>query len=269
MNIIEFSFFDWWLLEAFSIVSDYFIFASIAFVLFYVLLKKPMWFRKVQKKMPKMSDYRRDIMYSLISVSIFATMGLFVFYFGREYTNTYANISDYGIPYYILSWVLMFLIHDTYFYWMHRAMHHPFLFKHVHLVHHKSTNPSPWTAYAFHPIEGFLEALIIPIIAFSIPTHFGAMSMFFLFQIGYNVYGHLGFEIYPKGFHKTWLGKYVNTSVAHNLHHDKFHGNYGLYFLIWDRILGTVRSDYDTVYEVTTEKHLASETKIPAGIASN
>ena len=249
---MELTFFEYWTRELTGILSDYLKFASIAFVLFYILLKKPMWYRKVQKKLPQLSDYGRDIFYSVISVSIFATMGLFVFYYGNEYTNTYANISDYGVLYYILSWVLMFLIHDTYFYWVHRAMHHPVLFKHVHLVHHKSTNPSPWTAYAFHPFEAFLEALIIPIIAFTIPTHIGAIGLFFLFQIVYNVYGHLGFELYPSGFHKTWIGRYINTSVAHNLHHDKYHGNYGLYFLFWDRLLGTMRSDYDETFEKTT-----------------
>lgn len=254
------SFFDFWLREASGIVSDYFLFATSAFVLFYILLKKPMWFRKVQKKLPALTDYGRDIIYSMISVTIFATVALVVFYFAKDYTNTYDNISDYGWPYYILSWALMFIIHDTYFYWMHRAMHHPILFKYVHLVHHKSTNPSPWTAYAFHPLEGFLEALIVPIIAFTIPVHSHALGWFFLFQIFYNVYGHLGFELYPKGFNKTWIGKYINTSVAHNLHHDKFHGNYGLYFLIWDRAMGTLRPEYDEVFETTTS-HDSSDFK--------
>lgn len=249
---MEQTFLQFWAQEAVGIVTDYFKFATAAFVIFYILLKKPMWFRKVQKKLPSLSDYGRDIMYSMISVTIFATMALLVFYYGGEYTNTYENISDFGIPYYIFSWVMMFVIHDTYFYWMHRAMHHPFLFKHVHLVHHKSTNPSPWTAYAFHPLEGFFESLIIPLLAFTLPIHAPAIGFFFLFQIIYNVYGHLGFELYPQGFHKTWIGKYINTSVAHNLHHDKFHGNYGLYFLIWDRIYGTVRNDYDETYEQTT-----------------
>jgi sterol desaturase/sphingolipid hydroxylase (fatty acid hydroxylase superfamily) len=131
-------------------------------------------------------------------------------------------------------------------------MHHPVLFKYVHLVHHKSTNPSPWTAYAFHPLEAVLEVAILPIIAFTLPVHQHAIGWFFLFQIIYNVYGHLGFELYPKNFHKSKIGRWVNTSVAHNLHHDKFHGNYGLYFLFWDRMMGTIRKDYDQAYETTT-----------------
>ncbi len=246
--------FEFWIREAGSIVTDYFKFATLAFVIFYIVLKKPMWFRKVQQKMPKLTDYGRDIFYSLISVTIFATVALITYYFLDDYTNTYPNISDYGWGYYLFTWVYMFFIHDTYFYWMHRGMHHPKMFKYVHLIHHKSTNPSPWTAYAFHPLEATLEALIIPILAFSIPIHSHAIGWFFLFQIIYNVYGHLGFELYPKGFHKTWIGRYINTSVAHNLHHDKFHGNFGLYFLIWDRWMGTIREDYDVAYERTTEE---------------
>lgn len=248
----EETFFEFWINEATSIVSDYFLFATIAFVLFYVIFKQPMWFRKVQKRLPQFSDYGRDIFYSMISVTIFATVGLATFFFLDPYTNTYQEISEYGWAYYCFAWVWMFILHDTYFYWMHRGMHHPTLFKYVHLVHHKSTNPSPWTAYAFHPIEGFLEALIIPLIAFTLPVHGPALGSFFLFQIIYNVYGHLGFELYPKGFHKTWIGKWINTSVAHNLHHDKFHGNFGLYFLFWDRMTGTIREDYDSTFETTT-----------------
>lgn len=249
---MERTFVDFWIKEATGIVGDYFLFATTAFVLFYIILKRPMWFRKVQKKLPKITDYGRDIMYSMISVSIFATVALLVFFYGGEWTNNYRNITDYGWGYYIFSWVLMFFIHDTYFYWMHRGMHHPTLFKHVHLVHHKSTNPSPWTAYAFHPIEGFLEAMIVPILAFGVPLHSKSMGFFLFFQIIYNVYGHLGFELYPKGFHKTWIGKWVNTSVAHNLHHDKFDGNYSLYFLFWDRMMGTLRPEYDQTFETVT-----------------
>jgi lathosterol oxidase len=59
-----------------------------------------------------------------------------------------------------------------------------------------------------------------------------------LFQFVYNVYGHLGFEILPRP-----LRRWLNTSSAHNLHHKKFTGNYGLYTLFWDRLMGTLRSE--------------------------
>ena len=58
----------------------------------------------------------------------------------------------------------------------------------------------------------------------------------------------------PKGFHKTWIGRWVITSVSHNLHHKRFTGNFGLYFLFWDRAMGTMREDYDRMYEEATER---------------
>ena len=44
-----------------------------------------------------------------------------------------------------------------------------------------------------------------------------------------------------------YFGRWINTSVAHNLHHEHFEGNYGLYFLVWDRRIGTIREDYTTI----------------------
>ena len=65
----------------------------------------------------------------------------------------------------------------------------------------------------------------------------------------YNVYGRLGYEVYPKEFSRAWLGRWINTSVNHNQHHQFFNGNYGLYFLWWDRWMGTLRTDYDRQFD--------------------
>lgn len=251
---MEIPFADKFLFEVWRIVRDYFVFASGAFFIFYVVFREPMWFRKIQQKMPTLRDYRRDFLFSMLSVVITAIVLVVTFYVMHEHHNVYTDISDFSIAYYMFTFVWMFFLHDTWFYWMHRAMHSPMLFKRVHLIHHKSTNPSPWTAYAFHPLEALLEASILPLIAFTLPVHTSAVIFFFLFQIIYNVYGHLGFELLPKDFHKNWFGKWLNTSTAHNLHHHKFRGNYGLYTLIWDRLLGTVREDYDSTYERTTSR---------------
>ncbi len=83
----------------------------------------------------------------------------------------------------------------------------------------------------------------------TIPVNKFHLIFFFLFQIVYNVYGHCGWELYPKGFNKHWFGKWINTSVNHNQHHQYFKGNYGLYFLFWDRMMGTIRPDYDEKFE--------------------
>jgi sterol desaturase/sphingolipid hydroxylase (fatty acid hydroxylase superfamily) len=128
-------------------------------------------------------------------------------------------------------------------------MHSSALYKRVHKVHHLSTNPSPWAAYAFHPLEAMVEAGIVVVLAFIIPVHPLSISLFLLIMMIYNVYGHLGYELYPKRFSRSRVGRWINTSVNHNQHHQFFTGNYGLYFLWWDRWMGTIREDYDKQFE--------------------
>ena len=249
----------WAIIERFPITFyhiglRYFLAAFLAFLVFYILLKNRNPIRKIQDKFPALSDYKRDIWYSTITIAIFAIISLFSFITMKPYNLLYDSLSDKSIVYWVFTVVPIFFIHDLYFYIAHRLMHHPALFIRVHKVHHLSTNPSPWTAYAFHPFEAVIEASITLLLVFTVPTHAVVIIFFMIFQIVYNVYGHLGYELYPKGFNKTWVGKWVNTSVSHNQHHKHFHGNYGLYTLIWDRLFGTLRADYDTAFEQATNK---------------
>jgi len=232
--------------------SRYFIVAGAIFILFYGCLKRVIIARKIQESFPRLKDYRRDIFYSLISIGIFSVVSYLTVVSLAPYHNLYRNIDDYGLPYYLFTFIWMFFLHDTYFYWSHRLMHHPKIYKHVHLTHHRATNPTPWSAYAFHPIEAIIEAGIVTVIAFSIPVHFTAINTYMLFQIGYNVYGHLGYEILPANTNRHWLGKWINTSVAHNMHHQYFKHNYGLWTTVWDRLMGTLSPDYDAAFTRTT-----------------
>lgn len=230
----------------------YILLAGTAFLVFYVIFKKKFLLSKIQQKFPKNKDYFREIGYSFITFLIFTLVGVALYNpMVRPFTNTYYQISDYGYFYFFLSFFLMIIMHDTYFYWAHRFMHHPKVFRFFHHVHHQSTNPSPWASFSFQPTEAIVEAGIFIIFAFSFPLHFYVLIAFLLFMTAYNVYGHLGWELYPKKFEKSSLGKWINTSISHNLHHQYFKGNYGLYFMFWDRWMGTVSKNYAERFEST------------------
>ena len=234
----------------------YFLFAGLAFLVFYILLRKRISHKKIQAKFPKVSDFLREVSYSFSSMVIFALI-ITPIYFNpeiRSHSTIYTEISEYGWAYYFLAFPIMFLMHDTYFYWLHRWMHMPKMYKWVHLTHHKSMNPSPWAAYAFHPIEAVLENGIVIVFYVTLPVHVTHVPLFFMFSILYNIYGHLGWELYPKGFNKTLIGRWVNTSVCHNQHHKFVKGNYGLYLLFWDRVMGTMREDYDQAFDEVKSK---------------
>jgi sterol desaturase/sphingolipid hydroxylase (fatty acid hydroxylase superfamily) len=157
------------------------------------------------------------------------------------HTAMYTDWRKHGWSWLALSLPAMLLLHDTYFYWMHRVVHHPRLFKAVHRVHHLSRNPSPLAAYAFHPLEALLEmAWILPVL-FLLPIHRAVLILFALLSLAMNVIGHLGVEIYPEHWKRHSIMRWLNSPTHHNDHHLHFRGNYGLYFLFWDRLMGTER----------------------------
>ena len=79
-----------------------------------------------------------------------------------------------------------------------------------------------------------------------------------------NVYGHLGYEVTPKWFRHSILFQIFNSSTHHNLHHEKFKGNYGLYFRFWDRVMGTEHPAYVAQYDRIQEQRFGSTTQSKA-----
>lgn len=228
----------------------YILIAGLAFLVFYILYKGKFSALRIQKHFPKKRDYYREIGYSFLTFVIFALIGIILLHPAiRPHTRIYTNIADYGWFYLALSFVLALLIHDTYFYWTHRFMHHPRLFRLFHLLHHRSTNPSPWAAFSFSPLEAVVEGSVILVIALLIPIHQYAIMAFLLFMTVYNVYGHLGYEIFPTFLVNSRFGKWLNTSTNHNMHHKHFKGNYGLYFRFWDELLGTTHAQYQATLQ--------------------
>ncbi len=241
-------------------IIRYFLFAGIPFLIFYI--KFPDFFKKnkIQSRFAKRKDFIREILHSTQTTFILAGVGLLMMKTPLiEYTQVYFNISDQPLAWIPVSLILALVLHDTFFYWMHRLIHHPLLFKRIHLVHHKSVNPSPWTSYSFHILEAILESLVAPIILLLIPMHPIALLLFALSSFIINVYGHLGYEIAPKWLRHSLFFEILNTSTHHNYHHEKFNGNYGLYFRIWDRIMKTEHPDYVMQYDLIQKRRFGDD----------
>lgn len=228
----------------------YFLFAGTPYLIFYVIFRTRFFKMKIQQKHPKMKDVRREVFYSISSVMVFSAISLFSLALIRNgHTQIYGDLSDYGIAYFVFSIPLLIILHDTWFYWTHRAMHWKPVFKYVHLIHHKSTDPTPWAAFSFHPLEAIVQVIYFPIILVLIPAHPAAILTMVLYQFALNVGGHLGFEVFPKGFTKSKWTFWHNTSTHHNMHYKYFDCNYSLYFNVWDRLMGTNHAKYDEAFE--------------------
>lgn len=244
-----------------SELFTYFLFAGTAYLLFYILFKKAISHRIIQKKFENNDRILEEIKYSLSTVVIFTFGFLFAYRLQelgitKHYDLDFNTITGSQIGYLFLNTALMVFMHDTYFYWGHRLMHHPKIYRYVHQVHHRSTNPSPWAALYFHPFEAVIEFGIIYVFIFTIPYHEISIILFYLYQLLVNVAGHLSFEIFDKRILKgnAWFMKFHNTVTHHNMHHKYFDYNYGLYFNIWDTLMGTVHPKYYETFEEVTNR---------------
>lgn len=228
--------------------------AGIAWLLAHVIFKRRWWPRKIIQRDPPASDVRREIRWSVITALVYGLVGVGTIWIGKTCGwQMYRKIDSHGWTWFVASIGIAILVHDTWFYWTHRLMHHRRLFKLFHRVHHESTNPSPWAAYSFAPLEAFMQACIFPLLVFTVPMHPLAFFAFMIWQIVFNVSGHTGYEYFPNWLMRSWLGKVFNTPTNHVQHHEKMRGNYGLYFNIWDRLMGTNHKDYEArFHEVTT-----------------
>lgn len=158
----------------------------------------------------------------------------------RGGTALYNSINGIGDILWMPVSVLIYLVlHDAYFYWTHRMMHHPALYAATHRTHHVSKQPTSWAAFCFSPWEAILSAWFIPALAFVIPMHIGAFLVLLMIMTFNSVANHTGWEIWPKAFLDGPIGRHLITARHHNLHHTRFARNYGLYFRFWDKVMGT------------------------------
>jgi sterol desaturase/sphingolipid hydroxylase (fatty acid hydroxylase superfamily) len=232
----------------------YFIFAGIAYLFFYVWKINTFIHKKIQPLIPERRSVLNEIKYSISTIIVFSFVFNLIFFLRQNgYSKTYIELDKYGYAYFILSLPMLLLIHDFYFYCIHRLMHHPKLFKHVHTVHHRSHNPTPFAAFAFHPLEAFLEIGIVFIVLI-IPINRYIFILFSFFVLFINIFGHLGFELYGRNFLQTPLGKVISTSTHHNMHHKYANCNYGLYSIIWDRIFKSNHKKYEETFTAVAQR---------------
>jgi Delta7-sterol 5-desaturase len=248
-----------WIIVFSSIFLRYALFASVAYFILYKWNRRNWFAIKIQQKFPRSAEVQQEVFHSLTTAAIFASMGFGVYFLRKMgFGSLYFNISDYGWGYYTCSIISLIVLHDTYFYWTHRLMHHPKLFKIFHKVHHRSHNPTPYSSFSFHPLEAIVEFGIVPFIALFMPLHISTLFVFTLWSMLFNIMGHSGYEFFPSGFTKHPIFKWLNTSTHHNLHHSRSGANYSLYFNFWDRVMGTNHPQYDEIFEKVKQQNLKS-----------
>jgi Delta7-sterol 5-desaturase len=187
---------------------------------------------------------RREMVYSLATVLIFATNGVLIWLLVQAgHLKLYGQVAEHGWLWWWASLALIIVAHDAYFYWTHRGLHHRRWFAAVHGRHHASRHPTPWAAYAFHPVEALVQAVFLPLFLLAVPTHSAVVGLFLLHMIVRNTIGHCSHELMPWRWARG-VFSWITPVSHHHFHHARNRGNYGLYFTWWDRWCGTEDAAY-------------------------
>ncbi|MFB2967524.1 sterol desaturase family protein [Aerosakkonema sp. BLCC-F183] len=232
------------------ILLRYFLVAGGMYLCFYSPVSQ--YFIHPQKpyQSPSWKLIRHDIKLSFFSAGVFALAAAFILSgYSCGITRLYSHAQQYDLWYLGVSYVIVLVLQDAYFYFTHRLFHHPLLFRWVHQGHHRSRYPTPWTSFAFDPLEAIVQALFLVGIVFVIPLHFITLIAVLTTMTVWAVLNHLGLDRLPSSFPHHWLGRWFIGPAHHSIHHRKYTVHYGLYFTFWDKLLGTQDLNYDKQFD--------------------
>ncbi|XP_017970305.1 PREDICTED: protein ECERIFERUM 1 [Theobroma cacao] len=146
------------------------------------------------------------------------------------------------------------------YYWLHRALHHHYLYSRYHSHHHSSIVTEPITS-VIHPFAEMISYFVLFMIPILTTTSMGTASIVSVF--GYITYidfmnnmGHCNFEFTSKWVFSIFpIVKYfMYTPSFHSLHHTQFRTNYSLFMPFYDYIYGTMDKSADALYEASLKR---------------
>lgn len=179
----------------------------------------------------------RQSLASMFSACLPVTLGL------------YFQAKGWALTPWAFSWwtvaplfVLCMILYDTWFYFMHRLLHTKLLYP-LHALHHKSVAPSIWSTYSEEVLDTFLLQGFSAVIVFVVPFPPVILIGQRLFEHFNGMFGHAGFEYFASSTSR--FPSPMLCTTFHDQHHSGFRYNYGNYFSIWDRVMGTVSPQYD------------------------
>ena len=140
-----------------------------------------------------------------------------------SYANGYATMispSENPVGFVALFFLVPF-VHEVGFYFAHRSLHWPPLYRIAHKLHHRNINPGPWSGLSMHPIEHliYFSSILIFFIVPAHPIHMINLAS----RLGVApAQGHTGFDRVVVGEETAMDTSYY----AHYLHHRYFEVNY-------------------------------------------
>mmetsp|Transcript_30206 Transcript_30206/g.79918 ORF Transcript_30206/g.79918 Transcript_30206/m.79918 type:complete len:159 (-) Transcript_30206:702-1178(-) len=120
------------------------------------------WFTLLTSFQPKIlpNQVQREILTTILSMPFMTILTVPIFIAElRGYsklTDTWGSWSQEALT------ILKFLVFtDFCIYWIHRWLHHPWVYPTLHKTHHLWKVCTPWASHAFHPVDGFLQVWLL------------------------------------------------------------------------------------------------------------
>lgn len=128
------------------------------------------------------------------------------------------------LPHFVVS----LFLREALFYYSHRLLHYPPLYRRIHKRHHQFTAPIALAAQYAHPIEQIVaNALPITLPPQILGSHVVTFWVFLAYELANTAAVHSGYD-------------FGGLAKMHDLHHEKFNLNYGSVGLL-DWVHGTNR----------------------------
>lgn len=129
-----------------------------------------------------------------------------------------------------------FLVEDFGNYWLHRALHTPWLYQRVHRVHHEHDAPFALAATYAHPVEVVVLGLPTFLGPLLVGPHLLTLWVWVLLRNYEAIDIHSGYEL-PASINK--LVPWVAGAAHHDYHHAHYSGNFASVFTWCDELYGT------------------------------
>jgi len=232
----------------FLILITYVIFCSVAVAVFLQLSRSGSYRFRIRATISGLTQMRRELARSIFSLTIFqiAMVASRVVAMGF---GVFIDLQD-PQPFWKIApcFVLIFIAHDTYFYWTHRLMHLSGVYRLVHREHHRSVAPTAYAAYSFAFVEAWVQGSFLVFYALLFPINTTLVVFFLFVEIIYNATIHSGIDPFPRWMVTHRIFGWVAGSAYHDLHHRTVDCNFGLYFRFWDRLIGTEHPDFVRIH---------------------
>jgi sterol desaturase/sphingolipid hydroxylase (fatty acid hydroxylase superfamily) len=202
--------------------------------------------RKLQLGSPRWQTIMSELVLSALALEIASVSVTLSASYLAQHGLLRAELTVPSVPRLLLHASISLLAYDFYIYVAHRLLHVGPLYTHVHSVHHRSTAPSPATAFAMHPLEAIMNMAFLPAFLALTPVNFYGATLAGLYMQATTIVLHGGHEVFPAWWRRSPMGRLLPTVGFHDRHHAAGRGNYGIITTIWDHVLGTVGRSDDT-----------------------